>query len=257
MQDDRYQLPNVGSDPSNEPWPPEKREHREHETSRSISGTYKLYDLLDLSTTSGSISVTVEVQPGNKPAVLRLASTDGSITVRMSSGGGIFKKRFVSDSARGRVLQTEISSNAGSISGDIVFGNGGTAVVSSRAGSITLDIYAVGVSEYDGKALLSTSSNDGSQTLRVISDVTNTEPVRAIEASHTVRGSASMNIAYPADWEGMVHATGYGSGSLGASGRGLIVNKESSHELYGYRGSKAGHNIEISELGSGSVRFTC
>lgn len=262
VQDGRYQLPNFGPEPTKPsepqtPWPPDKREHREHETFRSISGTYKLYDLLDLSTTSGSITVTIEVQPGDKPAVLRLASTAGSVHVRMTSGGGLFKKRVVSDVARKRVLQTEISSSAGSVSGDIVHGNGGSSTISTNAGSISLDVYAVGVSDLDPASTLSTVSNQGSQHVKVFSDVASTEAVRAIDGSHTVRGSGSMHIQYPPAWEGMVHVTAYGSGSIRASGNGLVVRKESSHELYGYKGSKEGRKVQISELGSGSVEFTC
>ncbi|KAJ9607431.1 hypothetical protein H2200_008504 [Cladophialophora chaetospira] len=250
-------LPNFGKQPPNESWPPEKREHREHETYRSISGTYQLYDLLDLSTTSGSITVTIEVQPGTKPAVLRLASTAGSVHVRMTSGGGLFKKSFISDAARSRVVKSDISTSAGSVSGDIVHGNGGSAAIATNAGSINLSIYTVGVSELDAQSNLSTVTNQGSQHIKVYSGVTNTEPIRAMSASHTVRGSGSMNIDYPNEWEGTVHVTGYGSGSIGASGRGLVVRKESSHELYGYKGSKEGRKIEISEIGSGSVRFSC
>ena len=261
-QDDRYDLPNFGKQPPKhqtpeESCPPEKREQREHETSRSIHGTYQLYDLLDLSTTSGSISVTVEVQPGKKPAVLRLGTQSGSVNVRMTSGGGIFQKRFISEAAKKRVLQTEISTQSGSASGDIVHGNGGSTAISTGSGSITLNIYTVGVSELDAASNLSTISNHGSQHIRVYPGVTNTEAIRAIEASHKVRGSGSMSIDYPTEWEGTVHVTGHGSGSIGASGRGLTVRKESSHELYGYKGSKEGRKIEISELGSGSVRFSC
>ncbi|OCT53813.1 hypothetical protein CLCR_10017 [Cladophialophora carrionii] len=255
--DGRYDLPNFGEQPSQTPWPPEKREHREHETFRSITGTYQLYDLLDLSTTSGSITVTIEVQPGDKPAVLRLASQAGSVNVKMTSGGGLFRKRFVSEVAKSRVLQTEISSSAGSVSGNIVHGNGGSASISTNAGSINLDVYTVGVSELDAHSRLSTVTNQGSQHVKVYSDISNTEPIRALEASHTVRGSGSMTIEYPTEWEGMVHMTSYGSGSMAASGRGLVVRKESSHELYGYKGSKEGTKVEIAELGSGSVRFTC
>ncbi|KIW73206.1 hypothetical protein, variant [Phialophora macrospora] len=250
-------IPGLCKSLKNTPWPEEKREHREHETFRSITGTYQLYDLLDLSTTSGSISVTIEVQPGDKPAVLRLASTAGSINVRMTSGGGLFKKRVVSEAARARVLQTEISASAGSVSGNIVHGNGGSALISTNAGSISLDVYAVGVSEMDALSSLSTVSNHGSQHVRVYSDIANTEPIRALQASHKVRGSGSITIEYPTEWEGMVHMTSFGSGSISANGRGLIVRKESSHELYGYKGPKEGTKVEISELGSGSARFSC
>ncbi len=66
-----------------------------------------------------------------------------------------------------------------------------------------------------------------------------------------------MNIQYPQEWEGMVHIKAMGMGSIGASGQGLNVQKESSRELYGYRGMKEGRRIEVFEGGSGSVQFRC
>ena len=177
--------------------------------------------------------------------------------MRMTSGGGLFKNRTVSDVARKRVLQTGISTKSGSVNGNVVHGNGGSTAVSSESGSITIDVYAVGVSELDAVSRLSTVSNHGSQHVKVYSDITNYEPIRAIEASHTIRGSGSMSIEYANEWEGIVHLSAYGSGSMSASGRGLVVRKESGHELYGYRGSKEGRKVEITEMGSGSVRFTC
>ncbi|EXJ54997.1 uncharacterized protein A1O5_12736 [Cladophialophora psammophila CBS 110553] len=255
--DGRYQLPSFGSRPSQTPWPPPKREHREHETFRSISGTYQLYDLLDLSTTAGSVAVTVEVQPGDKPAVLRLSTTAGSVNVKMISGGGFFTKPTIPDAAKSRTLMTEISTGAGSISGNVVHGNGGSTSVSTNAGSISLTIFAVGVSEMDPQSNISTISNQGSQHIKVVPSLGSTEAIRAIEAVHTVRGSGSMNIAYPPQWEGMVHLSTYGMGSIGASGNGLVVRKESSHEVYGYRGATQGRKVEISELGNGSLKFSC
>ena len=257
MQDDHYQVPNFGSKPNPQPWPPEKRKHVEHETTSSITGTYQLYDLLDLSTQSGSIIVTIDVQPGEKPAVLRLASESGSVGVKMTSGGGFLKKRTVPDAARARVLRTELSTKSGSVHGDVVHGNGGSTSASVVSGSINLDIFTVAVSEMDPVSNLSTVSNQGSQHIHIFPDVNSSEPIRAIEASHMVKGSGSMNIEYPNEWEGMVHLSAFGSGSIGASGRGLVVRKESSHELYGYKGSKEGRKVEITELGSGSMRFSC
>ncbi len=256
-QDNRYELPRFGSKPSQNPWPPTKRQHTEHETSRSISGTYQLYDLLDLSTTSGSISVDIEVQTGDQPAVLRLATTSGSIRVKMTSGGGLFKKPFVGEAAKSRTINTEISTQSGSTYGDIVHGNGGSTIVSTHSGSMSITIYAVGVSGDDPQSTITTSSFSGSHNLKVIPPLGSLDPVRAIEASHTVRGSGSMNIDYPTQWEGMVHIQARGSGSVIASGQGLVVQRESHSELYGYRGEKEGRKVEIQALGSGSVRFHC
>ncbi|OAL26233.1 hypothetical protein AYO22_04411 [Fonsecaea multimorphosa] len=256
-QDGRYQLPNLGPRPSQAPWPPPEREHREHETSRSISGTYQLYDLLDLSTTAGSITVNVEVQPGEKPAVLRLSTFSGSVNVKMISGGGLFSKPTVSDAARSRTLVTEISTKAGSVSGSVVHGNGGSTSISTLSGSISVSIFAVGVAETDPESTISTTSISGSQHIKVVPALGSTEAIRAIEASHTIRGSGSMNIAYPLEWEGMVHLSTHGHGSIAASGTGLVVRRESSRELKGYRGATQGRKVEILEIGSGSVKFSC
>ncbi|KAH0844149.1 hypothetical protein FOPE_08744 [Fonsecaea pedrosoi] len=255
--DGRYQLPSFGSQPSQTPWPPPKREHRERETFRSITGTYQLYDLLDLSTTAGSITVTVEVQPGDKPAVLRLSTTAGSVNVKMTSGGGFFKKPYVSDVAKSRTLVTEISSTAGSVNGNLVHGNGGSTSVSTNAGSISVTIFTVGVSEMDPQSNITTTSNHGSQHIKIVPDLGSTEAIRAIEASHTVRGSGSAVVSYPPQWEGMVHLAAHGHGSIGASGPGLEVRRESSRELYGYRGATQGRKVEVAVIGNGSARFSC
>ncbi|KIW78227.1 hypothetical protein Z517_08061 [Fonsecaea pedrosoi CBS 271.37] len=255
--DGRYQLPSFGSQPSQTPWPPPKREHRERETFRSITGTYQLYDLLDLSTTAGSITVTVEVQPGDKPAVLRLSTTAGSVNVKMTSGGGFFKKPYVSDVAKSRTLVTEISTTAGSVNGNLVHGNGGSTSVSTNAGSISVTIFTVGVSEMDPQSNITTTSNHGSQHIKIVPDLGSTEAIRAIEASHTVRGSGSAVVSYPPQWEGMVHLAAHGHGSIGASGSGLEVRRESSRELYGYRGATQGRKVEVAVIGNGSARFSC
>lgn len=258
QQKDRSQLPVVSPEPATPSWPPfPKREHREHETFRSISGTYELYDLLDLSTTSGSISIKVDVQPGEKPAVLRLSSVAGSINVKFVSGRGLRSQPTLSPEASTRTLNVEISTHAGSISGDLLHGNGGSTVLSSQAGSVNVKIYTVGVSELDPPSKISVSTWSGSQNVEVRAPLASTEALRAIEASHTVTSSGSMDIRYPNEWEGMVHIKSGGPGSVAASGRGLVVQKESSRELYGYKGMKEGRTIEIQEAGSGSVQFRC
>jgi hypothetical protein len=206
---------------------------------------------------SGSINVEIDVQSGDKPAVLRLSAQSGSVFVRFTQKGGFMKKRIFPEAVRARVIQSTVSTMSGSVSGDIVHGNGGWTRISTHSGSINLDVYTYGVSEHDQVSRLSTASNHGSQTLRVISDIASSEAVRAIEAKHEITGSGSINISYPNEWEGTVHVTTFGYGSSSASGHGLVVRKESSHELYGYRGETQGRTVEVVEQGSGSVRFTC
>lgn len=66
--------------PQLQPYIPDGHYSR-HETSNSINGTFTLRDSLDLSTTSGSISIRLDVKPGIHPAILRLKSKSGSIRV--------------------------------------------------------------------------------------------------------------------------------------------------------------------------------
>jgi len=85
--------------PGQVPAPP-KREIVVSKGYNSIDGRWPLYDLLSLTTTSGSIAVTIEPQPADpddpdKPARVILESRTGSITVSFSvshltsfSGGG-------------------------------------------------------------------------------------------------------------------------------------------------------------------------
>ncbi|KAK5072217.1 hypothetical protein LTR64_004002 [Lithohypha guttulata] len=66
--------------PIRPPFAPGKHYER-HETSQPIHGTFTLHDSLDLSTTSGSIGISIDVMPGPYPATLKLKSTSGSINV--------------------------------------------------------------------------------------------------------------------------------------------------------------------------------
>lgn len=269
------QLPNLGSKPKDQ-FPVPGREHRQHETSQSISGTYQLYDLLDLSTKSGSISITVDVQPGDKPAVLRLSSISGSVHVRMvpASSEGVWsfwKKSKGTDHMQekalnlGRVFNTDISTKSGSVGGTIVHGNGGSTTVSVESGSLGISIYPVGVSGSDPSSTLTTSAGSGSQRIKVLSPrsipgyQTTPAAIRSLKASHTTAQSGSISAAYPGEWEGQLHINLKGSGSTSARGQGLQVQQQGRHELFGWKGndSENASSVQITEMGSGSVDFQC
>jgi hypothetical protein len=274
-QKGQTQLPNLGSKP-NDQLPVPRREHRQREKSHSITGTYQLYDLLDLSTTSGTISITVEVQPGDKPAVLRLSTTSGSVNVRMvptSGEGGWFFWKKPKDTTNleekvqnlGRVFQTEISTKSGSASGSVVHGNGGSTTISTGSGSISISVYPVGVSGNDPLSTLTTSAGSGSQNIRILSPSsvpgyrTTTSAIRALKVAHTTTGSGSISAIYPDEWEGQLHIVTRGSGSINAGGDGLQLQRQGRRELFGLKGEDAetGASVEITEMGSGSVNFHC
>ncbi|KAK5062887.1 hypothetical protein LTR84_004962 [Exophiala bonariae] len=264
------QFPDVGS------FPVPRREYRQHESSQSITGTYPLYDLLDLSTKSGSISITVDIQPGDRPAVLKLSSTSGSINVRMvpASNQGIWS--FWKKSTGGektqqrvenldRVFKTDISTKSGSVGGTVVHGNGGTTSISTGSGSHSISIYPVGVSGNDPSSTLTTTAGSGSQNVKILSPnsvagyQTTTSTIRSLKVSHTTTGSGSINVVYPGEWEGQLHVLLQGSGSINARGQGLQTQQQGRHELFGWKGvdSENASSVQITERGSGSVNFQC
>ena len=249
-------MPRPTDDPLNQSpipssWPEPSREYRRHETSRSIDGTFQLYDVLDLETTSGSISITVNPQSGDKPAILRLSSSSGSINVRMGETSWNWGRHPHSVSTN-RTFETILTSKSGTVSGSVLHGNGGKTHASSKSGSINLTINTVGVSENDTISRLSTSSNSGSQSIIVRSS----GAVRGLEASHVVHGSGSMTVNYPSNWDGVVHAKSGGSGHVQVNGNNLEY-QGGGRDIWARRGTGELKDIEVIGKGSGSVQFNC
>lgn len=233
-------------------WPSPSRSYHRHETSSPITGTYQLYDLLDLATVSGSISVTVNPQAGDKPAVLRLSSTSGSIYVSMGETSWRWDRLPLSVSSN-RTFETYISTASGAISGSILHGNGGRTDLRTRSASMTMEINALGVGKNDSVSRISTStSGSGSQVIRVHSAGT----IRAIEGSHTMQGSGSLDITYGPQWEGVVHAKVRGSGSVNIDGTDLEF-QGGGKDVYAKRGKGDLKGVDVLGSGSGSIAFRC
>ncbi len=201
---------------------------------------------------SGSISITVNPQTGDKPAVLRLAAASGSISVRMGDTSWSWGPRQPHSISTNRTFETSITSKSGTVSGSILHGNGGKTDISTRSGSISLTINTIGVGTNDSTSKLSTSTNSGSQNVAIKSF----DPVRAVEARHIVYGSGSLNIDYPSSWEGMVHAKSGGSGSVQVDGSGLEY-QGGGRDVYAQRGNGDLKGVEVLGTGSGSVSFRC
>ena len=118
--------------------------------SNSISGTYPLYDILSISTTSGSIDVTVlpqEVSPTEpQPAALSLASNDGLIRSTVST-----------ISVPDRNYTNSISSNSGAVAVTLLHGN--YTSIHTGSASITADIYPYGFN--GSRTVINTRSQSG------------------------------------------------------------------------------------------------
>ena len=81
--------------------------------------------------------------------------------------------------------------------------------------------------------------------------------ITALRAKHHVTSSGSMRIKYPREWEGRVHISAGGSGSVDARGQGLELQRMGKKEIFGQRGKGVLNEVEVREDGSGSVGFDC
>jgi hypothetical protein len=241
--------------PPNGPTP--NREFRRHETSHSIYGKYQLYDLLELETLSGSISITIVPHPGHLPAILRLATTSGSISVKVDDTYLNAAQTAQYQDALNRTFDTKISSFSGSIAGSLLVGGGGETMVSSRSGSLSLAFYPVNVDHGSAESTLSTSTASGSSNIKVKNPVFGGK-LTQLSAHHHSTGSGSMTINYPSTWEGRIHARSVGSGSVDVRGQGLQFERYGSRDIVGWRGGEKNRKlIDLNTLGSGSINFRC
>lgn len=179
--------------------------------STSVTGSYPLYDLLSIHTSSGSINV--DIVPKNasrqnvKPAVLRLSSYSGSIRASTSTL-----------SVPDRDYQTSISTSSGSIDARILHGL--RTSLRSLNGRITADLYPYG--HNDSKTDVEVHDTSGRMDITVHSSLSHpTAPLRKLYGYY--RGvSGSLTLFYPAQWQGTVEGTIL-SGSVDLDWQGLKV----------------------------------
>lgn len=233
------------------------REIRQHESSRSISGTYPLYDLLDLKTSSGSISITIVPHPGEVPAVLRIESSSGTINVKVDKSYLNAAQSAQYQDALDRAFDTTISTSSGTIGGSLLVGGGGATSVTSRSGTLNLVVYPVNVAHNSPESKLSTTTTSGTQNVNIHGPISG-GTLTQLTAHHESIGSGTLNIRYPSTWEGGIHAKSVGSGSVHVKGTGLQYEQNGRKEVLGWRGGdKNRKTVDVKTLGSGTINFKC
>ncbi|KAF6236964.1 hypothetical protein HO173_004843 [Letharia columbiana] len=190
------------------------RETRIHLNSGSVTGSYPLYDTLDISTTSGSIDIDVEpkdAEEGNvQPAVLRLSSQSGSIRALTSTV-----------SVPARDYQMTVKSLSGSIDATLLHGS--RTSLRSNNGRINADLYPYG--HNDSRTDINTHSQSGSTDITVHSSLSHPiDPIRKLYSEHHGL-SGSLNLWYPAQWQGTVKGSTL-SGGIDLDWDGLKVVKD-------------------------------
>jgi len=182
--------------------------------SASVTGSYPLYDLLSIHTNSGSIDITIDPKEAShdniKPAVLRLTSTSGSVRATTAT-----------TSVPDRDYLTDISTSDGSM--DLTLLHGLRTTLRSINGRMTVDLYPYG--HNNSRTDIETHSSSGSTDFSVHSSISHpTTPLKKLYAFHH-SDSGSLNLWYPAQWQGTVLGT-TSSGSIDLGWDGLKIVKD-------------------------------
>jgi hypothetical protein len=234
--------------------------------SESIVGRYPIFDLLSLSTTSGSIGVTVipqiaDTQSPDEPARLRIRTGSGSIAVSFTFPGATFSPEIKSNQKPGlenkrwnelwplqsRPYELDVETTSGSISGQFFFST--SARLSSKSGSISARLLPIvrliNSRNVDCKeeenfvantALITTWTDSGSQNVHLMSPCFVPFSGETLKANSSVMGKpalshhntqrGTLNINYPSAWTGNAHARTE-SGNIAFGGNGLdVINNE-------------------------------
>lgn len=168
------------------------------EMSNSVAGTFVLYDLLSISTMSGSIEITIVPHPASSskaPAELRLNTVSGSIKVTMAP--------FLHDPSTAtpeRIFNSSLKSMSGSITAALVHNY--KTYVSTMTGSIAASLYPLG--QPSSKSHVDVRCMSGSTSITLHPCVSCPQAgLRGI--STDFRGSSGgLKVRFPSTWEGEV-----------------------------------------------------
>ena len=246
----KVHMPESDSDSTGCPTPPSEPDESEadRETiidlqSDSIHGTYHLYDLLSITSQSGSIHITViphnaSSRDPTKPAVLQLSSNSGSIRVSIPA---IRDASSIPD----RDYQTSLSTRSGSIHADVIHGS--MTSMSAYSGRIDASIWPWG--HNDSRSEIKTDTRSGSMDVTVRPSLSHPlAPMRKLYSSH-VHLSGSATLRYPNTWEGRILGE-TGSGNVRIDWPGVRILKDAKEDWFR-------HKIEaVKGNGEGILKFS-
>jgi hypothetical protein len=262
------------------------------ESSKSISGSFPLYDLLSISTLSGSISVSVtphsaSSEDPSQPASLELKSLSGSVHANFLEA--LFEHHLDTNSPDSseapppyssvvqeadhendaeydtqakqsgfpsRDYKVLVSTRSGSISG--TFPLGATTGLDSGSGSIdNVELFVTPVNA-SGSRRLKTVSPSGSQSIRIVDDdfwgARKEAWWEGMVSRHESR-SGSISVDYPDSWEGTIEVEA-DSGSVTVRGRGVEIIRDGGGRVVARKGKEGSAKvIVVARSGSVDLRF--
>jgi hypothetical protein len=201
----------------------------------------------------------IEPKPGNKTAVVNIRSKTGAIHVDFAKPARS-REGFESEietnnekSALDRVYHTHVETTTGMIHGDLLHGGpGGTTVVTANTGMLHLRIMPLS----DQPSRLETTSKTGLSKI-ILEPPLQSHTLKNLTAVHKSVTSGLLDVRYPREWEGKVHAWSEGTGMVDVKGEGLNF-QGGGNDVYAWRGEGAlesGKAVQVVSVGSGMVIF--
>ncbi|KIW06389.1 uncharacterized protein PV09_02842 [Verruconis gallopava] len=211
--------------------------------SSSVRGTFKLYDVLSIQSTSGSIDVTVVPQRADKahlkPAELAITSVSGSI--RLKTKGDRPRREYL----------TTIESRDGMIQGSVLHGS--KTSIKSISGMVDVEVLpqliGTGVSS---ASQLNVETTSGRQQVTLRGPAFGTALGRM--NSRHVSSSGALQLSYPMAWAGKISGES-SSGAIDVDGQGVNVIEKSEHHVKAEKGEGDSLLAFRTESGSARVRF--
>lgn len=225
-------------------------DYRHFDPTGDITGLYRLYDRLELKSATGVIDIEIDPQPGDGPAYLIVSSDVGRVNIKVSPEYLSRRKRTH------RPIFTEIRTFTGSISADILLGNGGLAFVDSALGTQVLEVLTYDVYSQRETSNITTESTTGAQKINLRS--IDKSFITDVRARHHVAATGSLDITYPATWLGEVHVVSTVLGRAIAEGDKLEYTRQDDIEVIAHRGGPTGGpSVEVVSDGTGIASFKC
>ena len=217
--------------------------------SGSIQGSYSLYDLLSITTSSGSVNIAITPKPASssapdRPAQLQIYTGSGSIHAH---------NLLLSSALPNRTYETDIFTSSGSVDASLVHGRHTSIHTSSGRVAASLSPYGPNTSRSD----IDVQTMSGSIDVSLGSSLSNPGTrLSKLYASYRA-GSGSLRLSYPPEWEGVVEG-GTRTGSMKINWDGLELVRDdhggwSGRQIKGIKGD--GEGVTRFYIGSGSVEL--
>lgn len=221
-----------------------------HSSFGSVTGAYPLYDLLSITTLSGSIDISYFPKNSSrlnpKPASLVLSTSSASIQVSspVIPAGQVIPKRD---------YKNALSTSSGSITANLLHSS--RTSLHAASGRIFATIHPHG--NLSSPSHLSTDNKSGSTTVTVHNSLSHpSAPIRALSASHHYI-SGSLKLFYPSQWQGRIFGDTV-SGSLNIFWDGVTVVKDhpkwsGGRKIEAERGEGGGSRLEFGGVSGSAV----